>query len=285
VILTETRVVVDVLGVSFVYEAEFTIYDVKGFDILLGDQWMSDSNRRYQIDLHSNTMWIADNLWAEREDGQVHYLPGLCPLDIDEGRVEKAKFMGIHIIRKAALKNLSTRLLKRDFLIKMHHYGDGDTLPTEPPGECQDMLTEIQGLFGEPTYANRKTGRQTDFEINTEPNGKIPFRSPYRVSPREDIEVWKQIDTEIRCDCIQLSRSDFGSPVVFVLKPDVTLRMWIDYCAVHAITVQDCYPLPHIEHLLNSVHGPCWFTQLHLVACYRQICIATADRQNDGLYH
>jgi len=57
------------LSVSYVYEAEFTIYDVKGFDIVLGKRWMCDINRQYQIDHDSNDMWIADNLWEEREDG------------------------------------------------------------------------------------------------------------------------------------------------------------------------------------------------------------------------
>jgi len=68
--------------------------------------------------------------------------------------VEQAKFMGIHIIWKAELKNISTHLLKRAFLIKVHRHGDGDTLPTESLGQFQHMLTEFQGLFGEPTYAN-----------------------------------------------------------------------------------------------------------------------------------
>jgi len=62
-------------------------------------------------------MWISDNLWEEREDGRVHYLPGLCPLDIDKGIVEQVKFMDIYIIRKTELKNVSTCLLKQAFLI------------------------------------------------------------------------------------------------------------------------------------------------------------------------
>ena len=268
------------LGASYVYEAEFTIYDVKGFDIVLGKRWMRDINRRYQMDHDSNEMWIADNLWEEREDGRVHYLPGLRPLDVDEGIVEQAKFMGIHIIRKAELKNVSARLLKRAFLIKVHHRGDGSTLQTdEPPGEFQEMLTKFQGLFGEPTFANSQNGRQADFEIKTDPNGKIPFRSPYRISPREEAELRRQIDKAIRCGWIQPSRSNFGSPVLFVPKPDGTLRMCIDYRAVNAITVKDRYPLPHIEDLLNSMHGSCWFTKLDLAAGYHQIRIATADRQ------
>jgi hypothetical protein len=200
-------------------------------------------------------MWIADNLWEEREDGRVHYLPGLRALDVDEGIVEQAKFMGIHIIRKAELKTVSTRLLKRAFLIKVHHRTDGDILPTEPPREVQDMLTQFQGLFGEPTFANWQKGRQTDFEIKTDPNGKIPFRSPYPISPLEEEMLRRQIDKAIRCAWIQPSRSNFGLPVLFVPKPDGKLRMCIDYRAVNAITIEDRFPLPHIEDLLNSMHG------------------------------
>jgi hypothetical protein len=57
------------------------------------------------------------------------------------------------------------------------------------------------------------------------------------------------------------------------------LRMCIDYRAVNAITIKDRYPLLHIEYLLNSMHGSCWFTKLELAAGYNQIRIATADRQ------
>jgi hypothetical protein len=35
---------------SYVYKARFTIYDVKGFDIVLGKRWMRDINGRYHID-------------------------------------------------------------------------------------------------------------------------------------------------------------------------------------------------------------------------------------------
>jgi len=197
---------------------------------------MRDINRRYQIDHDSNEMWIADNLWEEREDGQVHHLPGPHPLHVDEGIVEQAKIMGKHIIRKAELKNVSTRLLKRAFLIKAHHRSNGSTLQTdEPPGEFQEMLTEFQGLFGEPTFPNSQNGRQADFEIKTDPNGKIPFHSPYRISPWEETELRRQIDKAIRCGWIEPSRSNIGSPVLFVPKPGSTLRMCIDYRAVNAI--------------------------------------------------
>jgi len=40
-----------------------------------------------KLTMTHNEMWKADNLWEEREDGQVHYLPGVRPLDIDKGIV------------------------------------------------------------------------------------------------------------------------------------------------------------------------------------------------------
>jgi hypothetical protein len=79
-------------------------------------------------------MWIADNLWEEREEGRVHDLPGLCPLDVDKRIVEQAKYMVIDIIRKAEFKNVSAHLLKRAYLVNVHHSGDGGThLTGEPP--------------------------------------------------------------------------------------------------------------------------------------------------------
>ena len=87
--------------------------------------------------------------------------------------------MGIQIIQKAELKNVSTRLLKWAFLMNVHHRGDGDTLPMdEPLGEFQNMFTELKGLFGEPTCANSRKRRHAYFEIKMDPNGKIPFRPP-----------------------------------------------------------------------------------------------------------
>jgi len=50
------------LSVSYVYEAEYMIHHIKGFDIVLQKRWMCDVNRRYQIDHDRNEMWIADTL-------------------------------------------------------------------------------------------------------------------------------------------------------------------------------------------------------------------------------
>jgi hypothetical protein len=92
-------------------------------------------------------------------------------------------------------------------------------------------------------------------------------------------ELRRERDKAIQCGWIQHSRSNFGSPVLSVPKPDGTLYMCIHYRAVNSITVKDGYPLPHIADVLNSMHGSCLFTKRDLAAGSHQICIATANTQ------
>jgi len=173
------------LGASYVYVEEITAYDVKRFDVVLSKPWMVDTNRPYQVDHDSNEIWIANNRWEEWKQGQVHYLPRLRPLDVNDEIVEQAIIMGIHMIQKAELKNVSAHLRKWAFFIKVHHPGDGDNLLTdELPGEFQEILTEFQRLFSEPSDANLQKGRYTMFEITMDLNSKIRLHVPWRISPR-----------------------------------------------------------------------------------------------------
>ena len=50
---------------------------------------------------------------------------------------------------------------------------------------------------------------------------------------------------------IRPSKSPFGSPVLFVKKPDGSLRFCVDYHALNNVTVKDKYPLPQTSELLD----------------------------------
>jgi len=80
------------LGVSCVHKAEYTVYDIKGFNIMLGKRWMHDTNRWYQTNHDSNLMSIANHLWEEREEGRVHIVPSIHHLDINKKIVQQANF-------------------------------------------------------------------------------------------------------------------------------------------------------------------------------------------------
>jgi hypothetical protein len=261
---------------SYVYKARFTIYDVKGFDIVLGKRWMRDINGRYHIDHDSNEMWVSDRPWEERhEGGHIHYLPGLRPQDVGDIQ-EQARMMGIDIILQDELRRVDRRLLKRAFFIRVYKKEEDP----KPPDEMTAMLQEFgaRGLFDEPTYKNARDGGH-EFKIVIEPGGKVPFRSPYRISPKEEEELRRQIEKALRNGWITPSSSNYGSPVLFVPKADGSLRMCIDYRAVNRITVKDRYPLPHIEDLFNGLEGSKVFSKLDLASGYHQIRIAPGDRQ------
>ena len=76
---------------------------------------------------------------------------------------------------------------------------------------------------------------------------------------------------------VQSSRSAYSSPVIFVSKPNGSLRMCIHHQALNAQTMKDKYPIPCIDDLLDRLQGASMFSSPDLQADYHQICIAEDD--------
>ena len=73
------------------------------------------------------------------------------------------------------------------------------------------------------------------------------------------------------------SNSPFGAPVLFVKKPDGSLRFTLDYRALNQVTEKMRYPLPRIDDLLDNVWGAKVFSSLDLESGYFQLKIAEKD--------
>ncbi|GBG66158.1 hypothetical protein CBR_g57040 [Chara braunii] len=70
----------------------------------------------------------------------------------------------------------------------------------------------------------------------------------------------------------------YGSPVLFVPKKGVTLRMCIDYRGLNAITVKNAEPLPRIDDLLDRVQRCKYYSKIDLKSGYHQIAIRPEDQ-------
>ena len=76
---------------------------------------------------------------------------------------------------------------------------------------------------------------------------------------------------------IKPSQSPYGSPVLFVKKPDGSLRFCVDYRSLNKISIKDKYPLPRASDLIDRLKGARYFTGLDLRSGYWQIRIAKED--------
>ena len=97
--------------------------------------------------------------------------------------------------------------------------------------------------------------------------GSMPYnRPPFRLSTKEKTEIEQQVKTALDNGWIEQSSSAYGAPVLFVPKPDGSLRTCIDYRGLNKITVKNKFPMPRIDDLLDNLSGAKYFSTLDLAA-------------------
>jgi hypothetical protein len=113
--------------------------------------------------------------------------------------------------------------------------------------------------------------------ITLTPGSVPPNRPAFRLSLPERQELEAQITQMLEKGWIQPSSSPYGAPVLFVPKPDGSLRMCIDYRALNNLTVKNKYPLPRIEDLMDNLAGAKYFSSLDLTSGYHQLRLTSSD--------
>jgi len=73
------------------------------------------------------------------------------------------------------------------------------------------------------------------------------------------------------------SESPYGAPILFVLKPDGSVRLCIDYRNLNKLTILNKYPLPLMDELRDRVAGAKVFTKLDLKDGYHLIRMRRGD--------
>src|SRR6266487_5853467 len=73
---------------------------------------------------------------------------------------------------------------------------------------------------------------------------------------------------------IEPSQAPFAAPVLFVRKPDGSLRFCIDYRKLNALTCKDRYPLPLIDETLARISRAKVFTKLDIRQAFHRIRMA-----------
>ena len=109
------------------------------------------------------------------------------------------------------------------------------------------------------------------------PGSTPPKQVIYRLSPAEKEEVVRQVKELLAKGYIQPSISPYGAPLLFVPKPNGTLRMCTDWRALNKQTIKDVFPLPRIDDLIDSLAGSTVYSSIDLAQGYYQFRISDED--------
>jgi hypothetical protein len=103
-----------------------------------------------------------------------------------------------------------------------------------------ELLFEFSEVFQNPLPPSPPLERSEGHSIPTKPGHPPPFRSMYRLSPLEYRELEKQVTKFLKDGILEVFRSPYGAPVLFVPKPNGRgLRLCVDYGALSSITVKN----------------------------------------------
>ena len=104
--------------------------------------------------------------------------------------------------------------------------------------------------------------RPYDHRIQLEEGAIPPSAQPiYHLTPEELNVLRKYIDENLIKRFLRPSHSPCGAPVLFVKKPDGSLRLCVDYRALNKLTIKNRYPLPLIGELLDRLSNAKFFTK------------------------
>lgn len=175
------------------------------------------------------------------------------------------------LLSRMQVNTLSRNKRNKMFMVNVSAVVD---VPKKEP-DIPPVVAESSDRFAE-MPAGLPPDRGVGHTINTE--NATPVSKPmYRLSPKENQEVERQVKELLARGLIQPSHSAWSSPVIFVRKKTGELRMCVDYRALNQKTVKDKYPLPRIDDLFDKLPGATVFSSLDLQSGYHQIRIASED--------
>ncbi len=144
---------------------------------------------------------------------------------------------------------------------------------TDVPVEYHDFAD----VFSDSLSKKLPEHRPYDLKINIEEGTSPPLGPIYSLSESELKALHEFIDDNLCSVFIMPSRSPHRAPVLFVKKKSGELRLCVNFRGLNKISKKDCYPLPLISDLLDSVRSAHIYTKLDLRHAYHLVCIAEGD--------
>ena len=150
---------------------------------------------------------------------------------------------------------------------------EGEDDLTSLPSE----LSSFVDVFSKKAALTLPQHRHSDLSIDLVEEKTPKFGPIYGLAPVEQEALKEYLTENLKNGFIVPSTSPAGAPIMFVKKPDNTLRLCVDYRALNDITIKNRYPLPLIGGLFDEVKGAKIFSKLDLRGAYNLLRIKQGD--------
>lgn len=136
--------------------------------------------------------------------------------------------------------------------------------------ELQNVIKKFEKIFVLPNKLPPQ--REHDHHIPLVQGSKPPNIRPYHYGSLQKIEIEKAIQELLDARFIRQSHNPFSFLVLLLVrKKEGTLRMFIDYKELNALTIKDKYLIALIDAVLDELHGSIYFSKTDLRPEYHQI--------------
>eukprot|EP00253_Pinus_taeda_P016710 PITA_16710 len=225
------------------------------------------------------------NCYKFTKDGVKHTLVPIKEEDSAESSGTKALLMGgKQFIKQVEENEINFAVVRRmkPVLLNLEK--------SELPKEVQEMLEEFQDIAADELPNKLPPKRSISHYIDFIPGASLPNKVAYRMSPKENEEVCKQVQELLDKGLIRESLSPCAVPTVLAPKKGGEWRMCTDSRAINKITIRYRFPLPRMDDMMDCLSGAAYFTKIDLKSGYHQIRIREGDewkttfKTNKGLY-
>ena len=140
-----------------------------------------------------------------------------------------------------------------------------------------ELIASFPKLFAEPT--GLPPSRPEDMDIKVDPTKPTPKQRSVGKMSGKELEALKMKLTELlERGFIRPSTSEYGAAVLFVPKPDGSLRMCLDYRGLNSVTVLNRSPIPSVTEMRTRLASAKFFSKLDLRDGYYNVLVKEADR-------
>ena len=144
---------------------------------------------------------------------------------------------------------------------------------TKVPAWLEDMKEVFEDS---PEGELPKKKGEFDHEINLTVDS-LPRTPVIPLIPDDQAFVKNYLDTMLRKEYIQISKSSIRAPLFLVPKKDGKQPV-VDYRKLNDVTEKDSTPLPRIDNRLDQLIGSQLFTKIDLKDAFNQMRIKEGDK-------